>query len=807
MNRFYRVLFNRSLSVWQAVPETAKAQGKGGKPVKAVAVALLALGAAQTALAADVTWSGGAPDNYWHTGNNWVGGIAPEAGDWVFISSPDSQVNQLVIKTDSTLSNSLYLGLTDFGPVDVTLSAGTGINASLDGPLSIAHGSTLRIGSEGHNGTLALLTLLAVEGVTPRNFTLSVEHGTFRPQGFHAAGLTSTTGSTLNVGEDGIYDLNGIGGMTQKLTGSGHIRNDGAADAQLAVFQNSTFDGVIQDGDKKTSLITSGHLTLTGTNTYTGGTMVTAGTLQIDGSLVNSDVAVQHGATLIANGTLGGAVNVQATGRLLGVGTVGDTLVSGTVAPGSAAIGTLNVAGNIAFNPGSVYQVKVDASGTSDRIQAAGISTLNGGTVQVLAGAGRYAPSTSYTILTAQGGRTGTFDNVSSNLAFLTPTLDYDANNVHLTMTRNKQDFAGVGHTPNQMAVGRNVESLSPSNAIYDAILNLSAEQARPAFDALSGEIHASVRTALLEDSRFVRNAANDSLRAAQTASGRPGSGLTAPVAGSGAAFWALGLGSWGSSNSDGNAGRLSRDSHGLLLGVDDSVGDWRVGVLTGYGDTSAKASERNASASSRNFHLGVYGGKEWGNLALRAGTAYSWHSMKTHRNVTMPGFSDSLKDKYRAHTWQTFAELGYGMAAAENTRIEPFINLAHVRLRTNGYTEQGGAAALNGGSADTNLTFTTLGLRAEHQAMVGSTEITLSGLLGWRRAFGDTMPTATHGFQGAGSAFTVAGVLIAKNSALIEAGVNVKLSPVANLGLAYTGQLASSARDHGVRANFTVRF
>ncbi|MCH3819792.1 autotransporter outer membrane beta-barrel domain-containing protein, partial [Campylobacter jejuni] len=83
----------------------------------------------------------------------------------------------------------------------------------------------------------------------------------------------------------------------------------------------------------------------------------------------------------------GGTLDVGAAGRLQGNGSVGDTAVSGTVAPGNS-IGTLNVAGNLVFNPGSTYEAEVDAAGRSDRIIASGAATINGGAVQVVAGAG-----------------------------------------------------------------------------------------------------------------------------------------------------------------------------------------------------------------------------------------------------------------------------------------------------------------------------------------------------------------------------------------------------------------------------------
>ncbi|WP_164055947.1 hypothetical protein, partial [Serratia marcescens] len=78
--------------------------------------------------------------------------------------------------------------------------------------------------------------------------------------------------------------------------------------------------------------------------------------------------------------------------------------------------------------------------GQSDQIIAGGKATINGGTVKVLAGAGNYAPQPQYTIVTADlaaGGIIGTFNGVTSNLAFLDPSLSYDPDHVYLTMTRN----------------------------------------------------------------------------------------------------------------------------------------------------------------------------------------------------------------------------------------------------------------------------------------------------------------------------------------------------------------------------------
>lgn len=334
----------------------------------------------------------------------------------------------------------------------------------------------------------------------------------------------------------------------------------------------------------------------------------------------------------------------------------------------------------------------------------------------------------------------------------------------------------------------------------------------RRSFDALSGEIHASAKGAMIEDSRYIRNAASDRLRAAFGDVGAP----TAPVLAygpgdtpvlvaadhAGPAFWLSGFGSWGSSDSDGNAASLDRSTGGLLIGADGLFGDWRLGVLAGYSHSHFDVKDRASSAKSDNYHLGLYGGTQWDDRALRAGVAYTWHKPDTSRSVIIPGISESLGADYHAGTVQAFGELGYAFATGA-ARFEPFANLAHVSLHTGGFGEGSGIAALSGQSDTTSVTFTTLGLRAEH-ALAGNA--TLRGMIGWRHAFGDVTPESTLAFQGS-DAFSIAGNPIAHNSALIDAGLDFNLTPYAKLGLSYSGQLAKSSRDHGFRANLNVRF
>ncbi|RUT97183.1 autotransporter outer membrane beta-barrel domain-containing protein, partial [Mesorhizobium sp. USDA-HM6] len=519
------------------------------------------------------------------------------------------------------------------------------------------------------------------------------------------------------------------------------------------------------------------------------------------------------GGGLYVNGSLGGTINV--TGGLLGgSGATGNVTIAsgGTFAPGNS-IGTINVA-NASFSAGSVYAVEVESGGTSDLINASGAVTIDGGSVNVIAYPD-YALGTTYTIVTAAGGVTGSFDSAafSGGTIFIAPTLTYDANNVYLDLA--KLTFADLGLTPNQKAAAAGAESLGAGNAIYDAIYALgAAAEAQAAYDAVSGEIHASVKGMLLEDSRFIRDAATSRIDAAFGDAGSAplpvmayGEGGQEMVAADTDRFavWGQAFGSWGNTGSDGNAAAFDRSTGGLLMGADGLVGDWRVGLLGGYSHSSFDIDARHSSGDADSYHLGLYGGTNWGAIAFRTGAAYSWNRISTKRAIAFNGFTDQLSADYDAGTAQVFGELAY-KADARRFKFEPFANLAYVSVHTDGFTEHGGAAALTSASSTTNATFTTLGLRASTDVALGGISATTRGMLGWRHAFGDVTPTSTFAFAG-GDAFTIGGVPVARDSAVIEAGFDLKMSANATLGLSYAGQFGTHAADNGARANLSVKF
>ena len=623
----------------------------------------------------------------------------------------------------------------------------------------------------------------------------------------NSTGTATVTGAGSTWTNAGLY-IGEYGNGTLTVEAGGTVNNDftvlgfaaGAAGTATVTGAGSilTNTGSLNVGENGSGTLTIG-----------AGANVTAGTM------VN--VADQAGSsgTLLVNGTLigTGGINVNSGGWIGGSGTVtGDTTVAGAIAPGNS-IGTLNIAGNYTQAAGSTYRVEVELGGTSDLIDITGTATLNGGTVKVVPFPD-VAVATPYTILTAAGGVTGAYDGASLSSFFVTPALTYDANNVYLTLTQNT-NFTNMGLTPNEAATATGASTLPTSSPLWQALAVLPFGDAAAALDSLSGEIHASVHSMLVNDSRFPRQAALDRLRAAfdgVAASHAPilayaGDGpVLAPAATNLFATWGQAYGTWGRRDGDGNAATITRSSGGVLLGGDAKIAeDWRLGLMGGISRTNLDVDDRASSATADNYTVGAYTGAEAGPIGLRAGAAHTWHDISTDRTVSFPGFADSLAASYKARTAQVFGEAGYRIEHGA-ARFEPFANVAYVDLHTDGFSEAGGAAALTVGSASQDTTFTTLGLRAETDFLFEGMPMRARGTLGWRHAFGDVTPTSVMNFVG-GAPFTIAGVPIARDAAVIETGIQMAIAEQSRLSVTYDGQLAAGAQDHELNAVFAVAF
>jgi len=543
-------------------------------------------------------------------------------------------------------------------------------------------------------------------------------------------------------------------------------------------ISNTISNGITEVGSL--TLQGTGTLILAGDDTYTGETKVQGGTLAVTGSLIG-DVSVFSGATFAGNGAVG----------------------------------------SLEFLPGSTYQVAIGPNG-ANAIHVGDTAAVSDGAVLSIASVGpRPILGYPYTILTANK-IIGAFGSISDNLAFLTPSLNDPSNDdtsLTLTLTRNDVAFGAVATSPNQRAAADAIGAEPAASDLAQALVTQSAAGARQAFDALSGEIHASAVSAAFDDARLPREAALDRLASVY---GAPATGAAAGFAATNAiaapnlptqafAAWGQVFGSFGRIAGDGDAATLDRSVGGFILGADASPDNrYRLGVATGYTQSSLSLDARASSGHVDSTFAGVYGGATLNALQLRGGALYAYNRYGTNRSVAFPGFNDAEGAGYGGDTLQAFGEAGWriGLSGLSGqSSIEPFVGATAMRIDTASFSEAGGEAALNGAAVGYDYAATTLGARAE-ATLFDNASLIARGMLGWRHVFGDVTPTSTLAFAGAPSIqFAVAGAPIAHDALAVEAGVEWRLTRQTTIGVFYSGSIAARDEDNAVKGKLDVAF
>lgn len=715
------------------------------------------------------------------------------------------------IKTTLTTSAGIYTSEILIGSIvndGSIVSSGLGIDAAgtVSGSLINNGNITAQYEGMGTNAT--------VEGSIVNNGSInSYLSGLFSSSSFGAAVVRGdlVNRGTITSGTKAIYNSGAI---------DGSLINSGTASGPIAIQNIGTITGgVINSGvlDGTVSLGTA-DLTITGNSARITGLLTSTGAVSVEGNFAAEadasvgNLSVDHGANfsigsgriwsatgtevksgvLSVDGQLDSSVTVDDGATLAGIGKVGSTIVNsgGTITPGGNGIGTLSVDGDLAFASGARYSVNVDPNGSSDLIHSTGTATLNDNNVISVEPNGGWSQSTTYTILTADRGVTGTFNSaVASNLAFLVPTLSYDASNVFLTLNRNDTSFSSLATNTNQGNTAAAVEAQGLGTPLYDAIVQSGAATARRAFDQLSGEAHASARGALLDDSRFLREGI-----ARQGSRDQPYS------------FWIDGSSQQRRVDGDGNASSAHGNSNGVMVGGDMDIGNGlRAGAVVGSNHMTQQIDGLDSSTKADGMHYGLYVLGEWDALSLNAGISHSKYDVDTSRSVAFTGYNDSLGSKHDATADSVFAQAGYRWVFGTTT-LRPYLGLARTRLNSDGFNERGGNAALSVAGQDDVVTTSTLGVKTNWDLNSGQqVQTRLLTNIGWEHSWGDTDTSSkqTLGNQ----SFKVYGLPLARDAAVVDLALNMKVSTNSQVQLGYRGRYGDGLSESGANVQWRFNF
>ncbi|WP_296345300.1 autotransporter-associated beta strand repeat-containing protein [Reyranella sp.] len=684
------------------------------------------------------------------------------------------------------------------------------------GTLTLTGANTYTGGTTVSGGTLTG-TASSLQGNILNNAAVAFDQVT---NGTYAGSMNGSGALTKNgAGALTLTGANSYGGGTTVNAGSlignsaslqGNILNNAAVVFDQA--NNGTYAGAMT-GSGSLTKSGAGTLVLTGANVVGGGTTISGGVLAVNGSLTSS-ITVTNGGVLGGSGQLIGALAVT----------------GGTLAPGNS-IGTLNVTGNFT-QTGGVYQVEVNSGGQNDKIVATGTATLGGGTtVQVLATQGAYQRNTTYTIVTATGGLTGTYDGVTSNLAFLTPSLSYDANNVYLLLEQMASAFASGAQTANQYAVGMALDTASPTatgdfTTVLTALAGLSTAQGPAALDTISGQPYTGFGTVNILAARSFLNVVGQ-----QTANARVGADGTQRVALAEACViacdtpepprwgaWMSGYGGVGGVGGNNNAGALNYNFGGTAVGVDYRLDPrFLVGLAVGYSSGRQWVANFQGTGWTDNYSVALYASFNQGGFYADALAGYAYSDNRQQRILSIPG----LATRYASGTTGAnlflsqieagykigFGPAGFGSSGTAQASITPFARFQTVAASQRAFTEWG-ADSLNLMVQQQNTTSvrTVLGADLAANLPLGDRTLDIALRLGWAHEYADTGRPMTASFAGAPTVpFTVYGAQPLRDAAVIGLNLGTRITDSISAYVRYDGELNGRDDTHAFSAGFRM--
>ncbi|WP_298280458.1 autotransporter domain-containing protein [uncultured Bradyrhizobium sp.] len=637
--------------------------------------------------------------------------------------------------------------------------------------------------------------------------------------GGNAQFITNDTGFVSFAGSLGA---NGDGRITAgSIAGSGTYYIGGGNTLVVGGNNLSTMvRGVIADVDpcgcapagpgslEKTG---SGTLTLSGTNSYTGTTTVNGGILQVDGSIASSSLTM-----------------VNAGGALVGVGTVGSTTIAsgGILAPGSGTTGSaMTVAGNLAFQSGALYLVQL-SSNAATSVNVTGGAALAGSVGVSIAANSTVAKQ--YTILSAAGGRSGTFtgvDTLGTPAGFVT-SLSYEAGHAYLNFALDYTSRTDLN--ANQKAVATVLQNFFDTNGGINAgfagrsatgLSQLSGEGATGSQQTTFGAMNQFM--GLLTDPfvagrdggtgagavPFAEESATLAYAARNT---EPRDALAAIDAKAPRqqidfdrrwSIWAAGYG--GSQSTSGNAMLGSNNTTSSVYGT--SVGaDYRfspntiAGFALAGGGTSFGTGGLGWGRSDL-FQAGAFLRHNIGAAYLSAALAYGWQDITTDRVVTAAG-TDHLRANFNANAWSGRLEGGY-RTATPWMGLTPYAAAQFTSFELPAYAESvvsgAGTFALNYAAKSVTDVRSELGLRTDTSFAADGGLLTLRGRFAWAHDFNPERSAAAVFQTLPGAAFVVNGAAQASEAALTTASLEMRWRNGWSVGTTFEGEFSSVTRSY----------
>ncbi|RVU05356.1 autotransporter domain-containing protein [Novosphingobium umbonatum] len=708
----------------------------------------------------------------------------------VTVNSGASVTSPLVIGSSGTLTNAGTITNTGavYG-VQYGDNATITNNGTITSSSSSSGAGTISVGA---NSTVTNNAVMTAYAGTP--LVTFGTNGTFINNTAATAALTGIVAFGTNTGTDRayFYNYNTAYGLTGSVTASGNITayNNGIFTGNFVQTAKALDNAVVFTND------TSG--------TYTG-LIVTGDQTTLTN---NGTMYLYSGSTI---GSLGLYASQVTNNKDLWVGTTSSPAVLSIYGNYTqSSTGTLNVA---IIPSGSA----TNAAGTTySQIYTTGTATL-AGKLNLNVSAGFYPTGTTFDVVKADGGISGTFtsDNITVNsgtnllfvtfsgLGVITTSGTQQVYRVAATHNSYATVMQAAGANANQLAISRGLDKLlvtASANTGSDAaaflgtvdIINNTSD-AKLFLDQLSPEGYLAYATALRDQANLFARTINHRMGDQNSDHPEDGWWLTPQM-----------QASFSSTASQVGGYRTKDNLVGLTGGYDFSGPNHVWGLAVNLSWDKLRYAAQSLSGTNRDYAIALYGGKNFGPLHVTGQLAYNAGKLTTSKIITIGGYTRTAAGSASEYLAKATAKAGFQLKF-NGMVLEPFVGIDFNKGRISAFTETGAGSA--------NLTISAIS--ADRTEALAGVSFTRSK--GMFRPYVDV--TYRSRMSGAGNTvtalmnaqadtqFTVTGLAQGKNQIDANAGMNFVFDDAGALFVGYQGTYRTDYKAHGINLGIRLEF
>lgn len=569
----------------------------------------------------------------------------------------------------------------DVGDQQVTLANGGTLAGVIDlgegnDSLRFAVGGSLDGTVEGGGGTDTAIIELA------GNRTLTGSLTGFESLTVAGGGQLSITGQSTvaTISADSDFDIAATGSLTATQVTFGPGDNHFAIAGRFAgsVDGGMGNDTITVSGGSEQNAVAFGNIA----NVEAFG--MTGGFARISGMAAFNAINLTSGRLVGQSGSIITAPQIRVgQGATFGsAGTVdGNITVAGTLSPG-ASPATMTVNGNVALASGSLSQFELTPTISDKLIVNGSVSIASGSTLQLLP-IGTLRPGTSYDLIVASGGITGSYTTV------LKPA------DVFGFVVQRTDKIALIGQFVDPGTFGQQVSrsiaylnttlaTQSTTSTLFDALpaLLTGSNAANPvAFARLTPEPYASATQIGIDNALLLTDAVR---------------GPSFAAAGSDVHVYtvAASLGQWHRLGDDQRAGTSAArtQGYGFLGGFGFGDASWSVAAFGGYIDNRQSIDALGVRTKAKGALAGLQGRlRSPGGFALNAAIIYDGSHADTKRSLPV----GSASGRYDLHGWVGDVTARYAIDLPGDWAVTQQVGVTYVRTIRDGLIEAGGPFAL----------------------------------------------------------------------------------------------------------------